>query len=431
MATRLVPPMDRSVLQRVLDVSRVMAETRALTPLLNHVMDEAISLVGAEQGYLVLLGANGSRRVRLTRPQPEDGAPDSADQVSNSIINEVVATGQPLLIRDAGTHPKFGNANSVIQLKLRSVICVPLISRGNLLGVLYVENRQLTGRFKVNDLAPLVLFANQVAISIENAGLNDELESRVLQRTRELQETTQQIESSWANLVETNRLQTEMLANVTHDLRTPLTIVLGTLSAMEEGTLGELTPVQREWVQQSLNALNQVLSLTNDIFDLTKLDLGGLAFYPKSINLNEFLSEIFKIGLGLRWPDGVTPKLDLGPRLPSVTVDPVRVRQILLNLISNAIKYTTDGTITLHAHYIAEQHEVWIGVADTGEGLAPHQTGRLFNRFAQTDSNFERRRQGTGLGLAISKQLVEMHQGRIWMENVLPHGANFIFALPV
>jgi signal transduction histidine kinase len=240
-----------------------------------------------------------------------------------------------------------------------------------------------------------------------------------------------QLEGSWMNLVENNRMQTELLGNVAHDLRSPLTIVVGTLSAMEDGSIGPVTEVQREWIAKCLSAVTHVLNLTNDIFDLTKLDLGKLTLYVNAVALDEFLEGIYRVATGLPWPSEVALVLDVPKDLPPVVIDAGRIRQILFNLISNALKYTSTGSVTLHARHVPERNEVCIGVADTGDGIAPDQLDRLFQRFQQADDKVERRRMGTGLGLAISKQLVEMHGGRIWAESTPGQGSNFVFALPV
>ncbi len=187
--------MERDLLEYILDVSRRMAETQDLTLLLNYVMDEAIRLVGAERGYVVLAQPDGSLDFPVKRGQNGQALEDAEDQVSRSILRQVVETGQPLVLRDAAQDPRFEKAESVVIFRLRSIMCVPLISRGDTIGAIYVENRSIRGRFSQDDAIPLVLFANQAAVAIENARLfqtlqkaHDELEMRVEERTLELSE---------------------------------------------------------------------------------------------------------------------------------------------------------------------------------------------------------------------------------------------------
>ncbi len=421
--------MNEALLERVLDLSRRMAETRALNPLLEYAMNEAMSLVGAERGYIVLVNKEGTLDFRVTRGQEADE--NAQDQISRSILSKVIHSAEPLIVRDASDDPTWNQSKSVAVLRLRSVMCVPLISRGETIGAIYVENRSVKGRFDEQDLAPLIFFANQAAVSIENAALNDDLEARVAARTRELEQAKAQLEHSWTESVEANRLRTVLLGNVAHDLRSPLTIVIESLSLMQSGAFGDMTPEQAEWIGKSLDAAMYVLNLTNDIFDLTKIEMGGLVLYPQATPLNEFLKKIFNIAQGLPWPDSVEVRLDIEPDLPAVMLDPIRISQVLVNLFSNALKFTSQGSVTLHAQALPGQGQVLIGVADTGDGIPADQINRLFQRFQQVDGNRERRRVGTGLGLAICRDLVEMHQGRIWVESQPGVGSDFKFVLPV
>jgi signal transduction histidine kinase len=421
--------MNEALLERVLDLSRRMAETRALNPLLEYAMNEAMSLVGAERGYIVLVNKEGTLDFRVTRGQEADE--NAQDQISRSILSKVIHSAEPLIVRDASDDPTWNQSKSVAVLRLRSVMCVPLISRGETIGAIYVENRSVKGRFDEQDLAPLIFFANQAAVSIENAALNDDLEARVAARTRELEQAKAQLEHSWTESVEANRLRTVLLGNVAHDLRSPLTIVIESLSLMQSGAFGDMTPEQVEWIGKSLDAAMYVLNLTNDIFDLAKIEMGGLVLYPQATPLNEFLKKIFNIAQGLPWPDSVEVRLDIEPDLPAVMLDPIRISQVLINLFSNALKFTSQGRVTLHAQALPGQGQVLIGVADTGDGIPADQINRLFQRFQQVDGNRERRRVGTGLGLAICRDLVEMHQGRIWVESQPGVGSDFKFVLPV
>jgi diguanylate cyclase (GGDEF)-like protein len=178
--------MKEEMLEKLLDISRKMAENRLLDPLLEYAMNVALELFGAEYGYLVLL-CNGDTldfRIRQDRNGKELDEPE--EQISHTIFEEVIKNNKSVVIANASTDPNYQSAESVTELKLRSVMCVPLIARGKTLGAIYIENRSEENLFTEECLKPLEIFAAQAAISIENAILNDELETRVEERTAEL-----------------------------------------------------------------------------------------------------------------------------------------------------------------------------------------------------------------------------------------------------
>jgi GAF domain-containing protein len=301
--------MKRNLLEHMLTASRRMAETRTLTPLLNYVMDETIALVGAERGYIVLVEPDGSLDFRIKRRQDGQALAEANDEISKSVLNQVIGSGQPLILRDAMADPHFSGATSVAVLKLRSIMCVPLISHGDTIGAIYVENRSIQGRFNHDDLPPLTFFANQAAVAIENAALNDDLEARVATRTQELEQAMLQVETGWAEAVEANRLRTVWLNNVVHDLRAPLVIISGSLSMLRDGGIGHLNPQQLEWINKSLETVTHIERLTSDLFDLSQLEVGGLILQRETIALQDFLKNVYDVALGLPWPESVT--LDL------------------------------------------------------------------------------------------------------------------------
>ena len=189
--------MEQNLLQHILEISRLTAETRDLSFLLNHIMDEAIALVGAERGYVVLVQPDGASGDPLDFcvQKGQDGQilEGTQDQVSRSVLHQVVETGQPLVLRDALEDSEFGKVESVVALGLRSLMCVPMVLHGDTIGAIYVENRSSRGHFADGDALPLLLFANQAAVAIENARLfqslqqaHDRLEFRVQERTQEL-----------------------------------------------------------------------------------------------------------------------------------------------------------------------------------------------------------------------------------------------------
>jgi signal transduction histidine kinase len=414
--------LDRAYLEKVLEISRRMAEIEDLDTLLNYAIDEAITLVGAERGYVVLGQSESGLKVRVKRSEGGQELEENEDHISTSIFYKVVSSGEALVLNDAQSDPRFDGARSVINLKLRSIMCVPLITKGETIGAIYVENRSFRNRFTEDNLPPLTLFANQAAVVIENAMLIDTLEERVAARTR-------QVEESWFKLVEANQLRTVWLSNITHDLRTPLAVATTALTLIQKGEMGDLNDIQREWIGKSLAATQHSMNLVNDLLYLSKLEAGVVAIQPEKVDLKVFLKDIYDVALGLPWEKEVAFSLSMLPRLPELAIDPLRIRQVVLNLLSNAQKFTRQGRVTL---YVAQRkHDIVIGVQDTGPGIPASKIDRLFQRFQQLDDTPDHTQQGSGLGLAICRELIELHGGRIWVESVEGEGSNFLFSLPL
>jgi signal transduction histidine kinase len=427
-AENFVP--DQSLLQHILTVSRKMAETRHLSPLLNYVMQEAIDLAGAERGFVVLVRPDETLDFKATLDRDGNEVEQARHQISTSVVKKVVGSGQPLIIRNAVTDPNFGEAESVVVLKLRSIMCAPLISRGETIGAVYLENRTLRNRFTDTDLAILSLFANQAAVAIENAALNDDLEARVVSRTKALEQANQSVEQSWNEAIKANHMRTVWLSKIAHDLRSPLGIASGALSLIKEGALGDLTPDQDVWIGKSLDAVLHSTRLTEDIFDLSRLDEGQLRMHLETVELKNLLQTVFDAAKGLAWAEDVEISIEMEPELPEMALDPVRIKQVLFNLLSNAQKFTNAGTVILSAEYFPQNSAVQISVADTGTGIASEHLGRLFDRFFRLEDEARTNQSGAGLGLAICRELVEMHGGQIWVESTPGVGSKFSFSLP-
>ncbi len=187
--------MNPNLLEQLLEISRRMAETRVLAPLLDYAMDVALKLVDAERGYLVLLDDHGNLDFRVRRDNQGQDIDQPEGQISHSVLNKVTTTGEPVVLTDAMVDPSFQQAKSVVNLQLRSVMCVPLITNGKTIGAIYVENRSLADIFEENALKTLTFFGAQAAVAIENAILNDQLEERVAARTVELEDANRRLQA--------------------------------------------------------------------------------------------------------------------------------------------------------------------------------------------------------------------------------------------
>jgi signal transduction histidine kinase len=419
--------METNRLEKILAISQEMARTRALNPLLDYAMDMAIELFHAEYGYLVLTNEEGDVEFTVKRDFRQQNVPHPEEQLSFSILREVIIERRPVLTMDAVIDPRFNNAHSVQALRLRSVMCVPLVTHDVSIGALYLENRSETSVFNDEDLKFLTLFANQCAVAIENARLNDHLESLVASRTAQLEQALSDLERGWLDVVEHNRLRSELMLNVAHDLRSPLSVVIMTLNMMAAGELGDVSDDQHVMLKSSLDAANHVNSLINDLFEMGHLEQRHIELHPEKTDLEMFLKEIYETARQLGWSQAVQFKHELSPDLPMISLDQTRIRQVVFNLITNAMKFTKEGSVTLYAH--AHDNCVVIGVRDTGIGIPQEERDLIFKRFRR--SSRTNNIKGTGLGLAICKSLVELHGGDIWVDGTAKGGSDFKFSLPL
>lgn len=426
-----MPAQNKSViLERILEVSRRMAETRELDPLLEYIMSQALELTKGEHGYLVLIDEHKNLDFRVTHGRPYEGN-NQESPVSHSIIYEAIETQQPLMIRDAGDSA-YNKAQSVVRLRLRSVLCVPLVAQTEVLGVLYLENRNVVDAFDRDAMDFMTLLASQSASAIKNAQLNEGLEHIVSERTRELDQMRREAELGWAAALEENRLRTALLGNITHDLRSPLNIVINALDWMKVGEFGPVTEEQIQWIDRSTQATRQVLRLVNDIFDLSKLEQGELELYQEIVYIKPFMENTLAVIEGLRRDNRVELIAKIDPSVPPIWADADRVQQILINLFTNAFKFTTEGNVTITVIRDPQQDGFLLfSVSDTGTGIPDEDIGQVFDRFHKASNSLEQKRVGTGLGLAICKELVTRHGGEIWVESQMGVGTQFYFTIPI
>ena len=284
----------------------------------------------------------------------------------------------------------------------------------DMVGVLDVQDR-VVGRFTEGEIDTFMTLATQIAIAFRNAEYVAELKA-VTERLREV-----------------DKLKSEFLANMSHELRTPLNSILGYAEVMLMGIDGELTSDMKEDVEAIFENGQQLLRLINDILDLTKIEAGHMTLKVQSVTLTPILDQVRSQaqGLLLKKPKPVELLFTMPEDLPPVLADPVRLLQILNNLVSNAVKFTEQGHVLVRTTHEPSSKEVCIAVEDTGSGIASEDLPHLFERFRQLDGSRTRRAEGTGLGLAITKHLVEMHGGSLSVTSELGHGSTFTVCLPV
>jgi protein-histidine pros-kinase len=231
-------------------------------------------------------------------------------------------------------------------------------------------------------------------------------------------------------LREVNRLKSEFLANMSHELRTPLNAIIGFAELMHQGKVGALAPNHREYLGDILTSARHLLELINDVLDLARVESGKLALAPEPCDLSVLTAEVRDVVRELAAAKRLRVETELDPRIGHVVVDARRVKQILYNFLSNAIKFTPeDGRITVRAVALDER---WfrLEVEDTGIGIPAEDFGKLFVEFQQLDGGSAKGYQGTGLGLALTRRLVEAHGGRVEWASVVGEGSRFAAVLP-
>ena len=227
-----------------------------------------------------------------------------------------------------------------------------------------------------------------------------------------------------------SRHKSEFLANMSHELRTPLNAIIGFSEVLLERMFGELNPKQEEYLKDVLSSGRHLLSLINDILDLSKVEAGKMELEPSAFNLPASLDGCLTLVRERATRHGIGLALTVDERVSDVVADERKVRQVVLNLLSNAVKFTPEGG-RVAVELTQGEGEVEIAVSDTGVGIAPEDQAAVFEEFRQVGSDQSRKSEGTGLGLALARKFVELHGGRIWLTSEVGKGSTFAFTLPV
>ncbi|MBI3611095.1 MAG: GAF domain-containing protein [Nitrospirae bacterium] len=322
-----------------------------------------------------------------------------------------------------------------------SVVCVPLSTGHEFVGLIHLGTKTNLKPYTDPDLKFLEKLRVEAAIALSNAtlydrvmklnteltGLNTQLEEKVQDRTAELEKANRKLTDSNQKIAEADRMKSKFLTNMSHELRTPLNSIIGFSRVLLKGVEGPLTDQQRADLEAIYKSGQHLLGLISDLLDLSKIEAGKMDLHVEEVELGELVQGVLSTAQALAAGKAIELKREVRPGLPKVWGDGMRLRQVILNLVSNAIKFTDRGEVEVRVEQRGSY--VVVNVRDTGCGIRMEDQGKLFEEFRQLDGG--RQRGGTGLGLAISKRFVELHGGEIWVESRVGEGSTFAFSLPV
>jgi signal transduction histidine kinase/DNA-binding response OmpR family regulator len=333
---------------------------------------------------------------------------------SKSIIGTVTATGKPVIVNDV-TQSQTYYPNPLLP-DTHSEMGLALKLADRIIGAVDLQSTRVN-TFTPDDVAVMQILADQIAVAIDNA------------RSYEL------TQKAVAEMQEIDRLKSQFLANMSHELRTPLNSIIGFSRVILKGIDGPINEVQKQDLGAIYNSGHHLLALITDILDLSKLEAGKMELSFSEVNMGDLINSAMSTAAGLVKDKSIKLNHIVPANLPMVMADAIRVRQVLLNLVSNASKFTDEGSITIEAFSSINQDgkpEIMVTVTDTGVGIAGEDRGKLFQPFSQVDDSPTRKTGGTGLGLSICKSLIEMHGGKIGLLNSeIGKGSTFFFTLPL
>jgi signal transduction histidine kinase len=399
------------------EVGQAVSSSLDLETVLETIVSRAVDLSGTDCGVIYEFDeATQEFNLRASyRMEPEavEGLREARIKLGEGVTGQAAMNRQPVQIPDTSELRErvVSRVRPLLnRLGYRSLLTVPILREQQIMGGLTVWRRQV-GEFEPEVVNLLQTFATQSALAIQNARL-----------FREIEDKSRQIEAA-------NRHKSEFLANMSHELRTPLNAIIGFSEVLKERMFGELNEKQAEYTDDILTSGQHLLSLINEILDLSKVEAGRMELELATFDLPLAIDNARTFVRERATRHGINLDVTVDDRLGDFVGDERKIKQILLNLLSNAVKFTPEGG---RIGITARQADgaVEISVSDTGIGIAKEDQPKIFEEFRQVGRDYAHKVEGTGLGLTLAKKFVELHGGRIWVESEVGKGSTFTFSLP-
>jgi signal transduction histidine kinase/HAMP domain-containing protein len=420
-------------------VAEVVSRTLDLEQILRDALTKTIEVLDMDAGAVFRIQPDTQDLILVHQQglSPEMTSLVSGITVESSIIAEVLSTRRPAarLVKD---YPEGPLKDVMERDHLVTVVSIPLVAHETVLGAINVTSRSLIWPTS-EALAVPASIGQQIGVAMDNARLYNQ----TVDYAREMEIARHTAEEARTIAEAANAAKSDFLANVSHELRTPLVSIFGFARIVQKRLQERIYPVlpnRDEKVQRIASQIDEnleiildegqrLMKMINDLLDLEKIEAGKMDWKLRPVAIGDIIHQATSATAALVEGHGLEYSVDVPNDLPLVKADPDRILQVVINLVSNAVKFTHQGMIYICARKEAE--EVQVDVVDQGIGIAPADQAMLFEKFSQVGDMLTAKPQGTGLGLAISKEIIEHHGGRIWLESEPGKGSKFSFSLPV
>jgi len=399
------------------EVGQAVSSTLDLETVLTTIVARAVELSGLDGGVVFEYDEGAEEFVQRAATETGRALAEAQGPTrirkGEGVLGRTAITLEPVQVPDI-TEPAAYEGRlreTLIASGIRAVLAVPMVREHRLIGCLGVT-RNRPGEFPAETIELLRTFATQSALAIQNARLFHEIEDK-----------SRQLEAA-------SRHKSEFLANMSHELRTPLNAVIGFSDVLLDRMFGDINEKQAEYLGDILASGKHLLSLINDILDLSKIEAGRMELDLSDFDLPQAIDNAMTLVRERAGRHGITLHQSVDDRLGQVRADERKLKQVLLNLLSNALKFTPEGgRVDVHAAP-SDERVVEISVTDTGIGIAPEDHEAVFEEFRQVGAA-EQKIEGTGLGLALCRKFVELHGGRIRLKSQLGAGSTFTLTIPL
>lgn len=408
------------------EIAQISAESPDLEVVLHQSLDKVVNLVAVDTAVILLRSEQSGEARAAVRGQVSPWFLKRLQRQppGNGITARVALGGVPVVVEDIARYACLID-DTIRQEGLCSMAALPLKSNGRVIGTLLVGCHEVHN-FSSEDIETLIVVAEGLGLVLRNA----ELYTALKEKTGQLEQQNRELVRKTKEAEEANRLKSKFLAGMSHELRTPLNTIIGFSELMLDEVPGPVNEEQTRCLRDMLDSARHLLSLIDEVLDLSRVESGRMEPRPDNVDITKTIESLKETMMPIIAPRRQCLEVSVDGRLPPIYTDESRVKQVLFNLLGNAVKFTPDGG-SLRIEAAGEGRFCRLSVIDNGIGIKEEEQARIFEPFYQLDNPPGDGVTGTGLGLAVAREIVAALGGWIWVESEYGKGSCFCFTLPL